>query len=156
MIRHLRFIVFCVLALAAVGRADAQFLETFDDHELRVDPSGIEGWSFFTGDGEATMVFMATGEGHGSIRVDATRDRRNIWWALIKHKVSEHMDLEQLSRSGWELRVEARIRSSHAPRRVNLHINTLYCLASLQMTKASPSVYIPNQLPVPPVQSKVP
>jgi hypothetical protein len=107
-----------------VGLADAQFLETFDDPELRVDPSGVEGWSFFSGDGEATIDFRGSERGYASIMVDATRDRRNIWWALIKHRVSEHMDLEQLSQPGWELRVEARIRSSHAPRRVNLHLNT--------------------------------
>jgi hypothetical protein len=107
-----------------VGLADAQFLETFDDPELRLDPSGVEGWSFFSGDGEATIDLGGSGKGYASILVDATRDRRNIWWALIKHRVSEQMDLEQLSRPGWELRVEARIRSSHAPRRVNLHLNT--------------------------------
>ncbi len=107
-----------------VGLADAQFLETFDDPELRVDPSGVDGWSFFSGDGEATIDFRGSGKGYASILVDATRDRRNIWWALIKRRVSEQMDLEQLSRPGWELRAEARIRSSHAPRRVNLHLNT--------------------------------
>ena len=113
-----------VLLLAAVGVSDAQFLETFDDPELRVDPSGVEGWSFFTGDGEATIDFRTSGKGYASILVDATRDRRNIWWALVKHRVSEGMGLEQLARPGWELRVEARVRSSHAPRRVNLHVNT--------------------------------
>ncbi len=107
-----------------VSLADAQFLETFDDPELRVDPRGVEGWSFFSGDGEATIDFRGSEKGYASILVDATLDRRNIWWALIKHRVSEQMDLEQLSRPGWELRVEARIRSSHAPRRVNLHLNT--------------------------------
>ena len=124
MIRSERLVLVCVLVLAVIGSADAQFLETFDDHELRVDPSGVEGWSFFAGEGEATMDFIATGEGYASIRVDATRDRRNTWWALIKHRVSGEMDLERLSRPGWELRVEARIRTSHAPRRVNLHVNT--------------------------------
>jgi hypothetical protein len=102
----------------------AQFLETFDDPELRVDPSGVEGWSFFSGDGEATIDFRGTERGHASILVDATRDRRNVWWAVIKRRVSEGMDLEQLAQPGWELRVEAKIRSSHAPRRVNLHVNT--------------------------------
>jgi len=119
-----RSLLVCVVVLAMVGLADAQFLETFDDPELRVDPSGVEGWSFFSGDGEATIDFRGSERGYASIMVDATRDRRNIWWALIKHRVSEHMDLEQLSQPGWELRVEARIRSSHAPRRVNLHLNT--------------------------------
>lgn len=112
------------VVLAVAARTDAQFLETFDEPELRVDPAGIAGWSFFSGDGHTTMDFVATGRGYASIRVDATRDRRNVWWALIKHEVSRGMDLERLGRPGWELRVEARVRSSHAPRRVNLHVNT--------------------------------
>ena len=120
---RLRVLVWVVAVTAAAG-ANAQFLDTFDDRELSIDPSGVEGWSFFTGDGKATMDFRATGEGHAAIVVDAIKDERNIWWALIKHKVSGDMDLELLGRTGWELRVEARIRTSHAPRRVNLHLNT--------------------------------
>jgi hypothetical protein len=119
-----RFVIGLIIFVACAISADAQFLETFDDSELRVDQSGLEGWSFFSGDGEATIDFRSTGEGYASILVDATRDRRNIWWALIKHRVSQEMDLETLARPGWELRVEAKIRSSHAPRRVNLHVNT--------------------------------
>jgi hypothetical protein len=118
-----RFFIAVVLFLAANG-AEGQFLETFDNPLLRVDPSGVNGWSFFAGDGQAMVDFRATGEGHASILVDATSDRRNIWWALIKHRVSEDLDLERLARPGWELRIETRIRPSHAPRRVNLHVNT--------------------------------
>jgi hypothetical protein len=70
------------------------------------------------------MDLVATGEGWASILVDARRDRRNVWWALIKHRVSQTVDVERLAEPGWELRVEARIRTSHAPRRVNLHCNT--------------------------------
>jgi hypothetical protein len=120
----MRALVACLGLLAATGPLSAQFLETFDDPELRVDPSGVEGWSFFSGDGEAEIDLRGTGEGYATIIVDATNDRRNVWWALIKHRVSEDMDLELLAHPGWELRVEARIRSSHAPRRVNLHVNT--------------------------------
>jgi len=120
---RLQALVWVVVATAAAG-ADAQFYETFDDHEFSLDPSGVGGWSFFSGDGKVTMDFTATGEGHAAIVVDAIDDDRNIWWALIKHKVSDDMDLGLLARPGWELRVEARIRTSHAPRRVNLHVNT--------------------------------
>jgi len=119
-----RFVIGLIMLMSCAGAADAQFFETFDDQELRVDPSGVEGWSFFSGDGAATIDFRRPVKGHASILVDATRDRRNIWWALIQHRVSEGMDLGKLARPGWELRVEARIRSSHAPRRVNLHVNT--------------------------------
>jgi hypothetical protein len=63
-------------------------------------------------------------DGYASIMVDATADRRNVWWALIKRPVSDGMDLGLLGSGGRELRIEARIRVSHAPRRVNLHLNT--------------------------------
>jgi len=122
--RRNRLWLVCCLVVSLAGVAEAQFLEAFEDQDLRVDPAGIDGWSFFSGDGQTTIDFMATGRGYASIRVDATRDRRNVWWALVKHRVSQDLDLERLSRPGWELRVEARIRSSHGPRRVNLHVNT--------------------------------
>lgn len=110
--------------LVSAGQASAQFLDDFAGPSVRVDPDGIRGWSFFTGDGEASMDFRQGGDGYASVFVDATRDRRGIWWALIKHKVSDGMDLGRLSRPGQDLRIEARIRVSHAPRRVNLHLNT--------------------------------
>jgi hypothetical protein len=76
-----------VFSIGIAGSVGAQFLETFDDPELRVDPNGVDGWSFFSGDGEATIELVATEDGHASILVDATRDRRNVWWALIKRRV---------------------------------------------------------------------
>jgi hypothetical protein len=106
-----------------LGQASAQFLEDFSGRSIRKDKSGINGWAFFTGDGEASMDFRA-GESYGSVLVDATKDRRNIWWALIKRDVSAALDLSRLSKPDYELRIEARIRVSHAPRRVNLHLNT--------------------------------
>jgi hypothetical protein len=121
---------FCLLAalgmtaLSAALPARAQFLDEFDHTPIPRDPEALEGWSFFTGDGEATMDLRGDGAGHASILVDATRDRRGIWWALVKRRVSGPLDLERLARPGQELRIEARIRVSHAPRRVNLHLNT--------------------------------
>lgn len=113
-----------ILVLIPFAQASAQFLDDFAGPSIRTDPSGLQGWSFFTGDGEATMDFRQAGDGHASIAVDATHDKRGIWWALIKRKVSDGMDLGLLKRAGHELRIEARIRVSHAPRRVNLHLNT--------------------------------
>ena len=43
------------LALAVAVPARGQFLETFDASALRLDPSGVDGWAFFTGDGEAPI-----------------------------------------------------------------------------------------------------
>jgi hypothetical protein len=119
-----RFAVALAFALAFGGPARAQFHDTFETTPLRTDPDALEGWAFFTGDGEASMDFRADSQGHASILVDATRDRQGIWWALIKRRVSGDLDLALLAQPGYELRIEARVRTSHAPRRVNLHLNT--------------------------------
>jgi len=94
----------------------AQFSDDFNGPVLK-------GWTFFTGDGAATMDFRQR-DGYATIFVDATQDQHNIWWAFIKRDVSAALDLGRLREPGYELRVEARIRVSHAPRRVNLHLNT--------------------------------
>jgi hypothetical protein len=104
--------------------ASAQFLDAFDGNVLLMDRSGVKGWTFFTGDGSATMDFTLSGRGYASITVDATTDTRGIWWALIRRRVSEKMDLGRLRNPGYALRIEARIRVSDAPKRVNLHLNT--------------------------------
>jgi hypothetical protein len=113
------------LLLAGGGRAaQAQFRDDFTSGPLPRDPSALSGWAFFTGDGRATMDFRQEHEAYASIFVDASADRRGIWWALVKRKVSDGLDLAALGRPGTALRVEARLRVSEAPRRVNLHLNT--------------------------------
>ncbi len=104
-------------ALLFCAPASAQFLDEFNGPAI--DPA----WEVYTGDGTATMEFLQ-GEGYGSIRVDATSDRRGIWWAVIGHRVSSVLDLPKLRQPGYAIRVEARIRVSDAPRRVNLSLNT--------------------------------
>jgi hypothetical protein len=111
-----------VIGLMICGPASGQFLDDFNG-PLKKDPAGVNGWAFFTGEGKAVMDFQQA-DGYASILVDATKDQRNVWWALIKHKVSGALDLGRLKVPGYELRIEARIRVSHAPRRVNLHLNT--------------------------------
>ena len=105
------------LVLLGAPSAHAQFVDRFDDGD-------VAGWDFFTGDGAATMRFEAVPGGFARMSVDATADRHNVWWAILKRPVSESVDLERLAMPGTELRVEARIRLSHAPRRVNVMINT--------------------------------
>ena len=105
-----------LLILFAAASAQAQFIDHFGS-------PAIGGWTWLTGDGEALMD-MRQRDGYASIYVDATRDRHNIWWALVKHEVSDALDLSLVPKPRYELRVEARIRASHAPRRVNLHVNT--------------------------------
>ena len=115
-------IIFLIFLLI-YSSASAQFRDDFNDVAIAKDPRAIDGWAFFTGDGEATMGFWQ-GDGFASILVDSTKDKRNIWWALIKRRVSADFDLNFLKKPDYEVRIEARIKISHAPRRVNLSLNT--------------------------------
>ncbi len=99
------------------GSAHAQFVDNFDG------PAVSKEWDFFAGDGVAAMQFVQR-EGYASILVDSTKDQRGIWWALIKRNVAGALDLSVLEKPGFAIRVEARIRVSDAPRRVNLSLNT--------------------------------
>jgi hypothetical protein len=93
----------------------AQFVDNFNG-------SGTpKGWVFITGDGAATLDFKQK-NGIASLFVDATKDQLGIWWALTRHGVNG-IDMKKLIQPEYELRVETRIRVSHAPRRVNLHVN---------------------------------
>jgi hypothetical protein len=110
------------VCLLVSGEARAQFRDDFAD--LKTDPEGKTGWLFRAGDGTATVDFRQGGEGYASIFVDATTDKRGVWWALVERAVSDHMDLSLLRRPGHEVRIEARLRVSHAPRRINLQVLT--------------------------------
>jgi hypothetical protein len=110
------------LFLLVAAPLAAQFRDDFDGPLVK-DREGAKGWGVVTGEGAATMDFIA-GPGYATIAVDATRDRRGVWWAFIIRRVSPRLDLARLAKPGFELRVEARIRTDTAPRRVNLHVNT--------------------------------
>ncbi len=99
----------------------AQFIDHFDGPYDPSDPKTPEGWSYATGDGQAVMNFLQM-DGFASALIDASNDKRNIWWALIRCQVTG-LNMLELIQPENELRVEARIRVSHAPRRVNLHFN---------------------------------
>lgn len=107
--------IFAALPLAA------QFRDDFT--ALRKDPSGAAGWETQTGEGRAVMDIVQ-GAGFATVTVDATKDRRNVWWAVIARQVSGAIDLARLARPEFELRVEARVRTDTAPRRLNLSFNT--------------------------------
>ncbi len=113
------------ITIIAVGfifvSARAQFIDNFDGPYDSSNPKTPEGWSYATGDGTASMDFIQK-DGYASILVDATGDQRGIWWALIRHQVPG-LDMNELIKPEKELHVEARIRVSAAPRRVNLHFN---------------------------------
>lgn len=105
-----------VFALSTPFICQAQLLDQFDGES-------IEGWQSFTGDGDARLEFVQM-DGFARMRIDATDDRHNVWWAIIKRDVSAYLDMEKLANPAYELRVEIRLRPSHAPRRVNIMINT--------------------------------
>jgi hypothetical protein len=111
-----------VAGLLICSHALAQFRDDFN--AVKIDPTGAAGWRFRTGDGTATMDFRQGGKGHASVLVDARSDKRGIWWAFIQREVSRDMDLSLLRKPGHEVRIETRIRVSHAPRRVNLQVQT--------------------------------
>ncbi|MFC2124029.1 hypothetical protein ACFLU5_04385 [Bacteroidota bacterium] len=107
-------IVFCLFIL---HHSSAQFIDNFDGQTTPIE----NGWRYNTGDGSATMNLIQ-GDGHVTLVVDATNDKRNIWWALVAHQVQD-LNMKNLVKPDFELRAEARIKVSHAPRRVNLHFN---------------------------------
>jgi len=105
-----------LLILITSGVCRAQFLDNFDKNK-------IEGWFFFTGDGAATMDFVQN-DGYATICIDATKDKHNVYWTLIKRNVSAFLDLNKLKDPAFQLRVEAKVRVHDAPRRLNFMVNT--------------------------------
>jgi len=110
------FILINTLFLTIPLTTQAQFLETFDI------PLETE-WITFTGDGQAesTLELM---DSFMRFTVDATNDRQNVWWAIMQTSSTGMLNLEKASNPEYELRIEARVRSSHAPRRHNMQIRT--------------------------------
>ena len=103
-------LIILFLTLIPLGICRAQFLDSFDGKK-------IEGWFFFTGDGFATMNFTQE-DGFARLSVDGTKDRYNVWWAIIKRDVSSFLDVKKLQDPAYALRVEAKVRVSHANKQV--------------------------------------
>jgi hypothetical protein len=116
-------VILSILIIFAPYLVHSQFIDNFDTPKVPGEPGIIPGWTAFAGDGSAIVRFEQK-EDYASVLVDATHDTLNIWWALIKHGVSDYLDLGKLSQPGYELRIEARVRVSQAPRRINLSLNT--------------------------------
>lgn len=118
------YISLVLLAAAFSCLAHAQFVDNFEGPTVALDPEGNHGWLFLAGDGTATMDLRQGGPGYASVFVDATTDKRGIWWALIERKLNGNLDLSVLKTPSYEVRIEARVKSSHAPRRINLQLAT--------------------------------
>ena len=117
-----RTVFFCLCLVAFSPALSAAFLVEFDGAALEADPAARDGWAWMSGDGTVEMSFTQA-DGRGIVEVDSTPDRRNIWWAVVRRSVSPFIDPAELARPDRELRVEAKVRGSSAPRRVNLHFN---------------------------------
>ncbi len=102
---------------------NAQFIDNFDT-PFQYDESAENGWTFFSGDGQIEMEFEQSSAEHAAIYVNAENDKRNLWWAVIRRRVSRNMDLSLLEKKNYEFRIEAKIKVNSAPKRVNLHLNT--------------------------------
>ncbi len=106
-----------ILFLAITGCSiQAQFYDDFNGNQ-------IEGWYVMTGDGNATMLFKQE-DGFARMYIDATADRYNVYWTLIKRDITKHLNLALLKDTSYQLRVEAKVRVHNAPRRVNFMVNT--------------------------------
>jgi hypothetical protein len=114
--RILSFVYFITTLPFLTLTSQAQFVEDFD---------GIPAshWITFTGDGyaESSLEWF---DGYARFTVDATNDWRNVWWAIMQTSSIDTLDLSPLAVNGYELRMEARVKTSHAPRRLNMQLRT--------------------------------
>jgi hypothetical protein len=112
-----------VILLLLLHPAAAQFREDFNAATPAFVSQGIPGWNAKTGDG--TGIFTQRIEnGVATLRLDARQDKRNIWWAFLHRDASGPLDLKNLSKPGYGLRITARVKPSHGPRRVNLYLKS--------------------------------
>ncbi|MDX2186653.1 MAG: hypothetical protein SFV32_06965 [Opitutaceae bacterium] len=105
------------LYVAATTSTRGQFVDEF---EGRGDPAG---WSTLTGDGEAVATVVVR-DGIARFSVDATHDKRGIWWAILRREIGSQLDWAAIANGKNALRVEARVRASEPIKRVNLSFNT--------------------------------
>lgn len=107
--------IFLIVFLFINAGANAQFIDSFNGEGTP------KGWRARTGDGAAKIQFKQH-RGTATVYIDATKDTLGIWWAIIHHKLPE-IDMNRLTLPGHSLRVEARVRSGSACKRINLCVN---------------------------------
>ncbi|MBB4660285.1 hypothetical protein [Parvularcula dongshanensis] len=91
---------------------DAFWIDHFDD--------APDGWTTQTGSGEAVAAFAAK-DGVGVLEIDATADERNVWWAIMRHRIAPPLHVTAMRDRA--VRITARVRTDSAPRRINMHVN---------------------------------
>jgi hypothetical protein len=117
------FLIAAAAVLCMQAAAAAPFVEDFSGKALALDQKGVDGWGAYTGSGEASVKFFQK-NGRGIMEVDGRKDRRNIYWAIVKHDVSKYIDARELMAPGKAIRMEVKLRLSEAPRRVHFQVNT--------------------------------
>lgn len=113
-----------ILLLATALQATAQYRVDFNERYNGFWPNHLPGWTTKTGDGN--IIFrQKTEDGSAVLNVDARKDKRNIWYAFMHQSISDHIDFDKLSAAEYELRMEAKVMPSHAPRRINMYLSSL-------------------------------
>jgi hypothetical protein len=109
---------FAVSQNAVAQDTPAGFVENFSSPQLT-------GWNIVTGSGDLIAnqtVTLTQKNGTGFFCIDATKDRRNIWWAVMNHEITEHIDRSMLGKPDKAIRIEAKVRLPK-PRRFNMSLN---------------------------------
>jgi len=105
-------------------QTQAQYRVDFNEGYNGFWPDNLPGWTTRTGDGN--IIFRQKFEdGSAVLNVDARNDKRNIWYAFMHQSISDIIDTEKLALPEFELRMEARVKPSHAPRRINMYLSSL-------------------------------
>ena len=111
--------LFCAISQKAIAqKAPTGFMEDFSSPKLT-------GWRIITGSGDLVAdqtVTLTQQNGIGTFWIDATKDRRNIWWAVMNHEITDHIDRSMLGKPGKAIRIEAKVRLPK-PRRFNMSLN---------------------------------
>ena len=109
---------FVVSQRIVAQEAPKGFVEDFSSPQLT-------GWRIVTGSGDLRAnqtVTLTQQNGIGTFWIDATNDRRNIWWAVMNHEITDFIDRSMLGKPDMAIRIEAKLRLPK-PRRFNMSLN---------------------------------
>ncbi len=112
------------LAVLLHFTATAQYRADFNHDYSGFEKNNLDGWRTVTGDGDIDFR-QRFDEGSVVLNIDARKDKRNVWYAFMHQSISDVIDLKKLLLPDYELRMEARVKSSHAPRRINMYLSSL-------------------------------
>lgn len=110
-----------LISSAGILKSYSQYFEPFEYQETHFAENNLPGWFTMTGDGE--VVFYQRFNGSSAfLKVDPLQDKQNIWYAFMHQDIAEYLDIEKLKQPDYQLRMEVRVRTSHAPRRINMYV----------------------------------